>query len=159
MPRPSTVNFTSLLVSYIVTVSTFYRCFTEMYITNDGVRLRTCQPPSTLLVTTRRLRLFGHIARAGRSQPSTVSQLTAEVDQDDWAQPPASQRRPQLGVEVNAAPACKDAQLMMMMMMIMMFYFIVCTSWPAVLCLACLAPELPCFCAKLLLLRMFYRAN
>ena len=33
------------------------------HVTNDDVRRRTCQSPATLLIT-RRLRLFGHIARA-----------------------------------------------------------------------------------------------
>jgi len=38
------------------------------HVTNDEVRRRTCQPPATVLITTRRLRLFGHIDRGGPSE-------------------------------------------------------------------------------------------
>ena len=49
------------------------------HVTNDEVRRRTCQPPATLFITTRRLRLFSHIVRAGphirvfSERPSTLS--------------------------------------------------------------------------------------
>jgi len=57
------------------------------HVTNDEVRRRTCQPPATHLITTRRLHLFGHIARAGPSQDhshalrAAISRLP--VDQDE----------------------------------------------------------------------------
>jgi len=64
------------------------------HVTNDEVRRRTCQPPATHLITTRRLRLFGHIARAGPSQDhsralrAAISRLPA-----DWRRPPGRPRR------------------------------------------------------------------
>ena len=61
--------------------------------TNDEVRSRTCQPPATHLITTRRLRLFGRIAlvhpkttRVLCEQPSVVCLWTGIahlVDQDE----------------------------------------------------------------------------
>jgi len=60
----------------------------QAHITNDEVRRRTCQPPATHLITTRRLRLFGHIARAGppedhsRSLRAAISRLSV-----DWHRP------------------------------------------------------------------------
>ena len=59
------------------------------HVTNDEVRRRTCQPPATHLITTRRLRLFGHIARAGPSQDHSRA-LRLPVD---WCRPPGRPRR------------------------------------------------------------------
>jgi len=64
------------------------------HVTNDEVRRRTCQPPATHLITTRRLRLFGHIARAGPSQDHSRA-LRAAISRlpVDWQRPPGRPRR------------------------------------------------------------------
>ena len=43
------------------------------HITNEEVRCRTGQPPVTLVIAKRRLRLFGHLARADPSQDTRAS--------------------------------------------------------------------------------------
>ena len=52
------------------------------------------QPPATLLITTRRLRLFGHIAHAGPSQDHSRA-LRAAISRlpVDWQRPPGRPRR------------------------------------------------------------------
>jgi len=64
------------------------------HVTNDEVRRRTCQPPATHFITTRRLRLFGHIARAGPSQDHSRA-LRAAISRlpVDWQRPPGRPRR------------------------------------------------------------------
>ena len=64
------------------------------HVTNDEVRRRTCQPPATHLITTRRLRLFGHIARAGPSQDHSRA-LRAAISRlpVDWHRSPGRPRR------------------------------------------------------------------
>ena len=56
--------------------------------TNDEVRHMTCQSPAALL-TTRRLRLFSHIARACPSQDHTRCALRAAINRlpPDWQHP------------------------------------------------------------------------
>ena len=70
------------------------------HVTNDEVRRRTCQPPATHLITTRRLRLFGHIARAGPSQDHSRA-LRAAISRlpVDWRRPPGRPRRTWLRFE------------------------------------------------------------
>ena len=64
------------------------------HVTNDEVRCRTCQPPATHLITTKRLHLFGHIARAGSSQDHSRA-LRAAISRlpVDWHRPPGRPRR------------------------------------------------------------------
>jgi len=63
------------------------------HVTNDEVRRRTCQPPATHRITTRLLRLFGHIARAGPSQDhSRALQAAISCLPVDWHRPPGRPR-------------------------------------------------------------------
>jgi len=64
------------------------------HVTNEEVRRRTCQPPATLLITTRRLHLCGHIPRAGPSQDHSRA-LRAAISRlpVDWQRPPGRPRR------------------------------------------------------------------
>jgi len=82
------------------------------HVTNNEVRRRTCQPPATLLITTRRLRLFGHIALAGPSQAHSRA-LRAAISclPVDWQRPPGPPRRTWLRtIELGLNSACKRAQ-------------------------------------------------
>jgi len=64
------------------------------HVMNDEVRRMTCQPPATHLITTRRLRLFGHIAHAGSSQDHSRA-LRAAISRlpVDWHRPPGRPRQ------------------------------------------------------------------
>ena len=66
----------------------------KAHVTNDEVRRRTCQPPATHHITTRRLRLFGHIARARPSQDHSRA-LRAAISRlpVDWHRPHGRPRR------------------------------------------------------------------
>ena len=65
--------FDQWCLRHILRIPFIYRGPGLAHVTHDEVRRRTCQPPATLLTTTRRLRLFGHIARAGPSQDHSLT--------------------------------------------------------------------------------------
>ena len=70
------------------------------HVTNEEVRRRTGQPPVTCTIVSRRLRLFGHIARADPSQDHFRA-LQAAINRlpTDWRRRRGRPRRTWLRIE------------------------------------------------------------
>jgi len=75
-------------------------------ITNEEVRRRTGQPPVTSVIAKRRLRLFGHLARADPSQDhSRILRATINRPPADWRHRAGRPRRTWLRtIELDLRP-------------------------------------------------------